>query len=161
MPKEIERKFLIYPAIWATYGPYVISWTIRQGYLNPDKNRVVRVRSINNRGYLTVKGPNDGIIRDEFEYEIPIDHATYMLDNLCAGPLIEKTRYRKFQATHMWDIDVFHGDNEGLIIAEVELKHPDEKIWMPPFLGQEVSHDPKYYNSNLSINPFKSWTSLT
>lgn len=157
MPKEIERKFLVDPAVWAEYGPYQMKWVIRQGYLNPDKNRVVRVRSSNDKGYLTIKGPNEGISRDEFEYEIPIDDATYMLDNLCAGPLIEKTRYKKFQHTHMWDIDIFHGENDGLILAEVELKTTDEKVFLPEFLGTEVSSDPRYFNSNLIANPYKNW----
>ncbi len=136
-----------------------MKWVIRQGYLNSDKERTVRIRTSNDRGYITVKGVSEGISRDEFEYEIPIRDATYMLDHLCVSPLIEKTRYIKFQCTHWWDIDIFHGDNEGLIIAEVELKDPNEKVHLPEFLGKEVSYDPRYFNSNLIKEPYKLWKS--
>lgn len=157
MPKEIERKFLVDPFIWAYYGPYEIKWVIRQGYISSDKERIVRVRTCNDKAYLTIKGLNDGISRDEFEYEIPIDDATYMLDHLCIGPLIEKTRYKKFMHTHLWEIDIFHGDNEGLILAEVELKTSEEEVYLPEFLSTEVSEDYRYFNSNLASNPYKNW----
>ena len=132
----------------------------RQGYLSSLKERVVRVRIAGAKAALTVKGLTIGVRRSEFEYAIPLEDAATMLDGLCERPLIEKTRHRESHGGHMWEIDVFHGDNDGLVVAEVELKSADERIELPPWVGEEVSNDPRYFNSNLIAHPFKTWTSV-
>jgi len=129
---------------------------IRQAYLSTDKDRVVRVRSAGPRAYLTIKGPGH-ISRAEFEYEIPLDDAALMLDRLCLPGLIEKTRYRQEFAGHMWEIDVFHGDNAGLVVAEIELREEGESFERPDWVLREVSGDPRYFNASLSRAPFKTW----
>ena len=154
MAAEIERKYLVERNVWKPKDPGVL---FRQGYLSSVKERVVRVRIAGDRAYLTVKGLTTGVTRLEFEYPIPVGDAAIMLDRLCERPLIEKTRYREEHQGHVWEIDQFHGDNDGLIIAEVELAGQSEHYALPPWAGAEVSNDPRYFNSNLGANPYKNW----
>ncbi|NTU60530.1 MAG: CYTH domain-containing protein [Deltaproteobacteria bacterium] len=154
MGAEIERKFLVRDDRWragATGTPY------RQGYLAADPDRTVRVRLAGTRGYLTVKGRSRGLERAEFEYEIPAADAEELLDRLCLGPLVEKTRYRLEHAGHVWEVDEFAGENQGLLVAEVELGSADERVELPDWAGDEVSGDPRYYNANLARHPFTRW----
>ncbi len=154
MAKEIERKYLVKPDVWKAPAS---GTTIRQGYLSSVKERVVRVRTKGPKAFLTIKGITKGISRAEFEYEIPVEDADLLLTNLCEQPLIEKTRYKEVYLGHTWEIDVFFGANEGLIVAEVELTDENEKLVLPPWAGEEVSADPRYFNSNLIANPFCKW----
>jgi adenylate cyclase len=154
MATEIEHKFLVRMDLWRPAGPGLF---YRQGYLSSVSARVVRVRVVGDKALLTVKGPSVGITRSEFEYPIPLDDATAMLDALCERPIIEKTRHRESFAGRMWEIDVFHGDNEGLVLAEVEVASEADPVALPPWAGAEVSHDLRYFNSNLVANPYKNW----
>lgn len=151
---EIERKFLIDMDKWQPLDKGI---EIRQGYLSTDKERTVRVRTKGDRAYLTVKGVTHDIARLELEYEIPLADANQLLDELCHKPLIEKRRYVEKHLGHLWEIDVFFGDNEGLVVAEVELKSEDEALELPEWIAQEVSGDSRYYNSNLSRRPYNKW----
>jgi adenylate cyclase len=153
MAKEIERKYLVKPS-WVPQGDGI---HFKQGYLNSQKERVVRVRIEGTKAKLTIKGITTGVTRSEFEYTIPVDDAAILLDQLCEKPLIDKHRHVEKHGGHTWEIDVFHGDNEGLVIAEVELKSEDETLELPPWAGAEVSSDPRYFNSNLLKNPYRSW----
>jgi CYTH domain-containing protein len=155
MATEIERKFLVDAGIWQ---PVTEGVPYRQGYLSRDKERVVRVRIAGDQAYLNVKGASDNISRLELEYPIPVADAEVLLDRLCLRPLIEKTRYRQRVGAHVWEIDVFHGDNAGLIVAEIELSHEAESFDLPPWIREEVSADPRYFNANLSLNPFRTWS---
>jgi CYTH domain-containing protein len=153
MGKEIERKFLVQGTVWRELSegiPY------RQGYLSSVKERTVRVRTIQDRGFLTVKGVTQGISRLEYEYAIPLEDANALLA-ICEKPLIEKNRYKIPFDGLIWEVDEFFGDNDGLIIAEVELVSADQSFSKPSWVGEEVSADPRYYNSNLIKNPFKNW----
>ena len=154
MAIEIERKFLIDPDVWKPEDEGI---SYRQGYLSSEKQRVVRVRVVGTEAFLTVKGISENISRLEFEYPIPRNDAEIILDRLCERPLIEKTRHTQRVGNNVWEIDVFHGENDGLIIAEIELSFEDETFEHPPWLGKDVSEDPRYFNSNLSRNPFKNW----
>ena len=154
MAKEIERKFLMDLTHWPrdTEGtPY------RQGYLSTVKERTVRVRTIDDKGFLTIKGITIGATRREYEYEIPTADANEMLDELCEKPIIEKTRFKIPHTGLTWEIDEFAGVNQGLIVAEVELESEDQNIDFPPWVGEEVSGDPRYFNSNLIANPYTNW----
>ncbi len=154
MPKEIERKFLVQKAPAWTSLP---GTKYRQGYLNTTKERIVRVRTIGDQGYLTVKGLTVGATRLEFEYEIPVADADAMLDDLCERPLIEKRRYKVEYDDLVWEIDEFFGENDGLIVAEVELEREDQRFEKPPWIGEEVTGDPRYFNSNLVQHPYSEW----
>ena len=154
MGQEIERKFLITNSDWQGQ---VEGQLYRQGYIPTTDNRTVRVRTVANTGYLTLKGPALNLVRSEFEYEIPLADAQTMLDTLCEPPLIEKYRYRLPVDDVVWEIDEFLGANEGLLIAEVELTSPDQVVSLPSWIGDEVTGDPKYYNSNLARHPFQQW----
>ncbi len=153
MGQEIEHKFRVDISRWRPQGEGV---TLRQGYLSTDKDRVVRVRTAGPDAYLTIKGPGH-ISRAEFEYAIPLDDAILMLDRLCLPGVIDKTRYRQEFDGHVWEIDIFHGDNEGLVVAEIELGREDETFEQPDWVLDDVSHDPRYFNASLSKAPFKSW----
>ncbi len=155
MATEIERKFLVNRSVWRP-DP-ALGTRYRQGYLASELGCTVRVRIAGDRGFLTVKGRTRGIERLEFEYPIPSADAGAMLAQLCDGPLIEKTRYRVPFAGRMWEVDVFDGDNTGLILAEVELPSADAEVALPPWAGREVSGDPRYYNANLVRNPYAQW----
>ena len=152
MAVEIERKFLV-------CGDYKSSARessrIVQGYLNMDKDRTVRVRVRDDKGYMTVKGPTNGVSRYEWEKEIPRDEAAGLLA-LCPA-VIDKTRHLVDYAGHTFEVDEFHGDNAGLTVAEIELSSEDEQFEKPSWLGEEVSHDRRYYNSQLLLHPFKEW----
>ncbi len=154
MAKEIERKFLVDTALWQATAAGTL---YRQGYLSSVNERVVRVRIAGDRGFLTVKGLTTVAGRLEFEYPIPLADAMVMLDQLCERPLIEKTRHREVFAGWTWEIDVFHGDNDGLIVAEVEIANPEDKVELPRWAGIEVSNDPRYFNNNLAANPYWNW----
>ena len=153
MGQEIEHKFLVDKARWR---PHVEGVLIRQGYLSTDKDRVVRIRTAGPDAYVTIKGPGH-ISRAEFEYAIPLEDASLMLDQLCLPGVIDKTRYEQDFGGHKWQIDVFHGDNEGLVVAEIELKREGESFERPDWLLEEVSSDPRYFNASLSQAPFKTW----
>jgi CYTH domain-containing protein len=152
--KEIERKFLVNQKLWK---PLNGGTHFKQGYLNSQKERVVRVRIEGDRAKLTIKGANNGITRSEFEYPLPVEDATVLLDSLCEQPLIDKHRHTETVGGKLWEIDVFHGDNEGLIVAEVELASEDEGFELPAWALAEVSSDPRYYNSNLLKSPYSKW----
>jgi adenylate cyclase len=155
MGEEIERKFLVHGDTWRA-GARACSY--RQGFLSTEPERTVRVRVAGARGLLTVKGRTVGTRRAEFEYEIPLEDAQRMLDTLCKRPLIEKTRYMLVVGSHTWEIDVFEGENAGLIVAEVELEAEDEEFEKPGWLGEEVTDDPRYFNSSLVLNPYDTWS---
>jgi len=154
MGLEIERKFLVVGDRWRADAT---GSAFRQGYLSTAKERTVRVRVVDGIGLLTVKGTTVGATRAEFEYEIPVAEARVLLDELCEHPLIEKTRHVVANESRTWTIDEFDGANAGLVVAEIELEHPDEPINFPAWVGSEVTHDPRYYNANLVAFPFSSW----
>ena len=153
---EIERKFLVVSEVFKNNS--LRKNFIAQGYLNAAPERTVRVRIKGGKGFLTIKGKSNetGISRFEWEKEIPIAEARELL-LLCEKNSIEKTRYEIQVASHIFEVDVFHGENEGLIIAEIELESESAHFEKPLWLGQEVTQDPRYYNSYLSKHPFKSW----
>lgn len=153
MAVEIERKFLVRRELWQ---PKEAGIAIVQGYLCSDAERTVRVRTWNEQAYLTVKGKSRGIRRLEFEYEIPFSDAKELLA-LCEQPVISKRRYVEQHVDNRWEIDVFEGDNEGLILAEVELLSEDAEISLPEWAGSEVSGDKRYYNSYLFRCPYRLW----
>jgi adenylate cyclase len=154
MGKEIERKFLVRSDDWRGLGQGI---RYRQGYLSTVEERVVRVRTVGNQGYLTIKGLTRGATRAEFEYPIPVKDANAMLDGLCERPLIEKVRYRVEADDVVWEIDEFERENRGLLIAEVELRDEEQEIAWPPWIGNEVTGDPRYFNSNLIAHPYTTW----
>ncbi len=117
----------------------------------------MRVRTIGAQGYLTIKGISIGASRTEYEYEIPVDDAHELLDELCLRPLIEKRRHRVPFGGLIWEIDEFFGENHGLIVAEVELTSEDQDVELPPWIGEEVTGDPRYFNSSLVERPFSTW----
>lgn len=147
MAKEIERKFLVINDSFVKMAEKVLY--IEQGYISHRPEGTVRVRIKEDKGYITIKSKNEGASRDEWEYEIPIHDAKQMIDTVCEGNIIIKDRHIVSYGNHTWEIDVFHGNNEGLTVAEVELKNADENITLPPFIGEEVTGNAKYYNSNL------------
>ena len=152
MATEIERKYLVTGDDWRDAEPTYYC----QGYLNRDKHRTVRVRIAGDSGVLTVKGLTTGASRAEFEYAISLEDAKAMLA-LCDGPIVEKNRRVIEYAGLKWEIDEFLGDNQGLVIAEVELDSEQQEIDLPPWVGDEVTDDPRYFNSNLSTRPYKLW----
>jgi CYTH domain-containing protein len=154
MAKEIERKFLVTGDAYRSADSQVL----RQGYLNRDKHRTVRVRTKGPHGFLTIKGITVGATRDEFEYAIPLADANQMLDCMCERPLIEKRRYVFSYQGKKWEIDEFEGENAGLVIAEVELSDERELFDKPEWVGQEVTHDTRYLNANLVEHPYCRWT---
>ena len=154
MPKEIERKFLVTGDGWRGQGA---GKRYRQGYLSTVKERTVRVRTVGDKGVITVKGISTGATRSEYEYEIPRADADEMLDRLCERPLIEKTRYRIPGDGVVWEVDEFDGENRGLIVAEVELRREDQAFTRPDWIGREVTDDPRYFNANLVTHPYSRW----
>ncbi len=154
MAIEIERKFLVKDNSWkegATGKVY------RQGYLSREKGSTVRVRRVEEKAFLTVKGAGDGLSRPEYEYEIPVTDGQELLDTLCQQPLIEKIRYLVHHGGMVWEVDEFLGENSGLVVAEIELTSPEQSFEKPPWLGVEVTGDPRYYNSSLCVSPYSSW----
>jgi CYTH domain-containing protein len=154
MANEIERKFLVKGDAWRALAK---GTTYRQGYLNSAKERTVRVRTAEDKAFLTIKGLTLGATRAEYEYAIPFDEGKAMLDALAEKPLIEKKRYKIPAGDLTWEIDEFLGDNAGLILAEVELKSEDQAFDRPAWLGDEVTGDTRYYNANLIKKPFTRW----
>lgn len=155
MPVEIERKFLVVSDAWR--AQVAGSKRYRQGYLGGAEHSSIRVRVSDHDAYLNIKSATLGVSRLEYEYPIPLADAHEMLDRLCRKPLIEKTRYFVDHAGHRWEIDVFEGDNAGLIVAEIELESPDAAFARPDWVGDEVSDDIRYYNVSLVEHPFKAW----
>lgn len=154
MAKEIERKFLLENDNWKSQ--FTSRTIIKQGYLNTQKERTVRVRIFGEKGFLTIKGETVGMTRLEFEYEIPVQEAEELL-KLCEKPLIEKERFIVLIGKLEWEIDIFEGDNEGLRIAEVELEDEKQDVEIPDWIGEEVTFDNRYFNSSLVKLPFKNW----
>lgn len=154
MGTEIERKYLTRDDSWKAGAAGKV---YRQGYLSTEKDRNVRVRIIEEQGFLTIKGRSSGITRLELEYEIPLADARSLLDELCLEPLIEKTRYKIEHAGLTWEVDEFAGDNAGLVVAEVELTTEDQAIELPSWVGEEVTDDPRYLNASLVAKPFRTW----
>lgn len=151
---EIEKKFLLTGSDWKELAD---GTAYRQGYLNSVKERTVRVRTIDDKGFLTVKGISVGATRLEFEYEIPFDDANALLDELCEKPLIEKNRYKVDYLGFTWEIDEFFGENDGLVVAEIELESEDQQFDTPGWVGEDVTGDPRYFNSNLIKEPYSQW----
>ncbi|MEL6471770.1 MAG: CYTH domain-containing protein [Cyanobacteria bacterium J06623_4] len=160
MPQEIERKFLVATDDWrdALVERNLTGQFYCQGYIaTVHPGRSVRLRIVGEQGYLTIKGPPDGLSRAEFEYAIPVEEAREMLETLCDRPFIEKIRYRLPVDNLVWEIDEFQGDNTGLVIAEVELTSADQTVNLPDWVGEEVSGDMRYYNSSLVKRPYCQW----
>ncbi len=154
MGTEIERKFLVNGKKWKE-GSDGISY--RQGYLSTGEECVVRVRIVADQAYLTIKGRNVGLTRMEFEYPIPVNDGHTLLDKLCGKLIIEKTRYKVEYRGLIWEIDEFRRENEGLVIAEVELEDENQAVPLPDWVDEDVSQDIRYYNSNLVKYPFSKW----
>lgn len=153
MGVEIERKFLLAGDGWRALGTAV---PMRQGYLSSDKARVVRVRIEGDHAYITIKGKSSGVTRGEWEYPVPVADAEELLA-LCEQPLVEKVRRRIEYQGHTWEVDEFFGVNQGLVVAEIELKAEDEAFAKPGWIGEDVTDDPRYYNSSLVKKPFTAW----
>ncbi len=155
MATEIERKFLLANDSWREQADAGMAYC--QGYLVGSRLASVRVRIQGERAFLNIKSATISITRQEYEYEIPVAEAREMLDTLCEKPLVEKTRYRIAQDKHTWEIDEFSGENQGLIVAEIELDDENESFEKPAWLGREVSDDVRYYNVNLVKHPYRDW----
>ena len=155
MGVEVERKFLVSGQSWR--AGVTSSTRIVQGYLAQTPSTTVRVRVRGERGYLTIKGASVGITRSEFEYEIPVGDALTMLAELALEPAIDKVRHLVPVGQHTWEVDVFSGANAPLVMAEVELASADESFVHPPWAGDEVSDDPRYFNVNLAREPYSTW----
>lgn len=155
MATEIERKFLLRDERWR--AAVARSETMHQGYLAGSEQCSIRIRITGKVAHLNIKSATLGITRSEFEYEVPLSDADVMLNSLCGDRTLDKTRHYVHHAGHEWEIDEFHGANAGLVVAELELGAVDEAFATPPWLGEEVSDDPRYYNSRLVERPFGSW----
>jgi len=155
MATEIERKFLVKGDEWRSLARGVV---YRQGYINTENGCTVRVRLVGTQGYLTLKSPTVGISRTEYEYNIPGEDAREMLETLCDRPQIEKTRYKIPRDGVIWEVDEFAGENQGLIMAEVELTDENQTVELPDWIGKEVSGDRRYFNSYLAQHPFSRWS---
>ncbi len=155
MAVEIERKFLVKKATWNAIekgkGNYY-----RQGYMAKETNQTIRVRVTEETGYLTIKGPTTGISRPEYEYKIPKQDAEEMLNIFCNN-IVCKIRYKIEFANKLWEVDEFMNDNEGLIVAEIELRDENEKFDLPDWVEKEVTGEKRYNNSKLAVNPYKNW----
>jgi CYTH domain-containing protein len=155
MPLEIEHKYLIRKDLWyAVHKPSGIK--IRQGYLLSDPGRTIRIRISGTNGSLAIKGPSRNATRAEYEYPIPVNEAEELLQ-LCTTPILEKIRYRLEFEGKTWEVDEFFGENEGLIVAEIELSFTEETYIRPPWVGDEITNNPRYYNSNLASDPVSKW----
>lgn len=154
MADEIEKKFLVkhIPSSLMTDGTHIV-----QGYMVNRKQMVIRVRLSGENAFLTVKGETINGTRKEYEYPIPAEDARQMLDLYCERPFVEKTRYIIDHKGFTWELDQFSGANTGLVMAEIELSHIDQPFEKPDWIGQDVTHDVRYYNSNLIISPYSIW----
>lgn len=155
MGVEIERKFLVTSDAWKQLGTPTL---LRQGYLSTDPSRTVRVRIDGEEGVITIKSKSEGAARGEWEYPIPLADATELLDRLCERPLVEKVRRRIDYAGFTWEVDEFLGENAGLVVAEIELPSEDAAFERPDWIGEEVTSDKRYYNSNLIRHPYSTWS---
>ena len=155
MSIEIERKFLVADDSWRAAASPGMQY--RQGYLSTDPGSSVRVRVCGDAAWLNIKSAVVGIARREYEYEIPAADAHEILEELCVKPLIEKTRFIVEHEGHDWEIDVFEGDNSGLVVAEIELRSADDEIALPAWAGEDVSGDIRYYNQRLVEHPYSRW----
>jgi len=156
---EIERKFLVDKEKWSSIEkPDGINYM--QGYLSIDEDKVIRVRIAGDKGFLTIKGKTETFSHPEYEYSIPADDAGELIQKYTATR-VEKVRIRVPAGNHVWEVDEFHGENEGLLMAEIELETPEDVFEMPEWLGEEVTGDKRYYNAYLSLNPFQSWQEKT
>ena len=153
MPLEIERKFLV---ISDDYQQHSKSVYIKQAYLSADENMAIRVRIENIQATINIKSKKSERVNHEFEYIIPMDEAISLI-KMSPYPIIEKTRHVVEYKGKVWEVDKFHADNDGLTVAEIELDNEDEEFGMPSWLGEEVTSDCKYLNSNLVVNPFSKW----
>lgn len=159
MGQEIERKFLVDIDKWKQLDKPK-GELYRQGYLVSEPNKTIRVRQTNEKGFLTIKGITIGVTRPEYEYEIPIYDAKELLEHFSISEL-SKIRYKINFDNKTWEIDEFLGDNDGLIVAEIELTSEDEKFLIPEWVDIEVTEQEKYYNSNLTVEPYKNWEKLS
>lgn len=155
MALEIERKFLVDKSKWSNIEKNNKTF-IKQGYILTDPNKIIRIRQTSSKSFITIKGLNVGATRHEYEYEIPSEDAEELIDKFSVTS-ISKIRYIINLKNKKWEVDEFLGENEGLIIAEIELRDEDEEFELPDWVGAEVTWDEKYYNSNLSENPFRKW----
>lgn len=155
MATEIERKFLLKNDSWRTEANE--GSMIRQGYLAGTEKSSIRVRVSGEKANINIKSATLDVTRQEYEYTIPLSEANEILDTLCEGPLIEKTRYHVQHGDHVWEVDEFYGDNQGLVVAEIELNSADENFERPDWVGEEVSDDTRYYNVCLVKHPYKDW----
>jgi adenylate cyclase len=155
MAQEIERKFLLRGDGWR--ARVTGSLPMKQGYLASHQACSVRVRIAGGQAFLNLKSATLGVERYEYEYEIPVTDAEEILHTLCERPFIDKVRHHVPYAGHLWEVDEFEGENAGLVVAEIELGHPDEPFARPEWLGAEVSHDPRYYNVCLLKHPYSRW----
>ncbi len=155
MATEIERKYLVRGDGWRGCAQRQVRY--RQGYLANTRHSSVRVRVGGDAARLNVKGATVGLSRLEFEYPVPLEDDEVMLRELCHGSIIEKTRYFVRHEGQDWEVDVFEGDNAGLVVAEIELEHEAQAVTLPDWAGEEVTHDARYYNSNLAVTPFSKW----
>ena len=154
MGLETERKFLVTDDAYQALAEGIL---VQQGYLEGSDVTSVRVRIMGEEAFLSVKGTTISATRQEFEYPIPLDEAVEIMRDLCKKPIIEKHRYEIKHKGMVWEVDEFHGMNEGLVIAEIELEGEEQEFDMPAWIGDEVTDDPRYYNVNLVNNPFISW----
>lgn len=155
MATEIERKFLVISDAWRAAAD--AGTEIMQGYFTTNRECSIRVRLSADQANLNIKSAVLGISRSEYDYAIPLQDARELLERLCIKPLIEKKRYHVRHGQHEWEIDVFGGANQGLVVAELELRHLDEPFLKPAWAGAEVSHDARYYNVSLITNPYQNW----
>jgi len=157
IPMECERRFLVTGNEWR--GVSHRSSPIRQGYLTDCDGVTVRVRRVGERGYITIKTPQQGISRAELEYEIPVDHADFLIETACGRRMVEKVRHEISHAGLAWTVDEFHGLNRGLVLAEIELDRADRPVPLPAWIGPEVTSATQFHNSYLSRHPFTLWPS--
>lgn len=155
MPIEIEHKFLLENESWREEVSHASEY--QQGYLSSNPTSSIRVRISGTQAWINLKSATIGTYRQEYEYAIPVDDAKEIIENLCQKPLITKTRHFIIHQDHTWEIDEFHGDNQGLCVAEIELTQLDEIFEKPAWLGKEVTDDLRYYNNNLAKHPYSEW----
>ena len=155
MPTETEHKYLVNHELWRQIVPDK-SVYVRQAYLLTDPNKTIRIRTMDNSGFITIKGKTVGASRPEFEYEIPIAEANELIESFCTD-LIQKTRHYIDYENQTWEIDVFEGQNLGLIVAEIELDDKNQQYLKPHWITENVTDDRRYANSNLSLKPFSTW----
>lgn len=156
MAIEVEHKFLLANDQWRQLVDHSVIY--RQGYLSSEPTTSIRVRICDDKAWLNIKSATIGNQRHEYEYEIPLKDGNEIIDSLCHQPIIEKTRYFIYFGAHIWEIDEFKGENHGLIVAEIELSENGEAFDIPNWIGEEVTHDLRYYNNNLAKNPYSNWS---